>query len=253
MRALRAQAPSDHQLSIVLNLSPVLAEDPSAGEAVRKVDGLQNRFFLDPVFGRGYPADVLADTAWLGDWQRVVADGDLDLIATPLDWYGINYYSPVRVSLADEPLAVTPGNLPGLRGVRMLEPRGQLTGFGWEQNADAFHTLLRRLGRDYPGVPMIVTENGSAFPDLISPQGTVEDPERSGYLVDHLRAVHRAVDAGVDVRGYLAWSLLDNFEWAAGYGQRFGLVHVDFETQRRTIKDSGRLFARIAAENELPV
>ncbi|WP_309114519.1 GH1 family beta-glucosidase [Saccharothrix sp.] len=250
VEALRAQAPADHRLSIVLNFSSVYADDPAHAEAVRKVDGLQNRFFLDPLNGKGYPADVVEDTAWLGDWRHVVRDGDLDVIAAPIDWLGVNYYSPSRVALSADPDHATPGPFPGLRGVDLVPPRGELTGFGWEVDADAFTDLLERLDRDV-SVPLVVTENGSAFPDVVT-GGRVADVERTRYLVDHLRSVHTAIARGVDVRGYFAWSLLDNFEWAAGYSQRFGIVHVDYATQRRTVKDSGHTLARVIRHNAVP-
>ncbi|KOV79964.1 GH1 family beta-glucosidase [Nocardia sp. NRRL S-836] len=252
-QALRAQAPESHRLSLVLNFSTIWADDESEAslEAVRKVDGLQNRILLDPVLGRGYPLDVLQDTSWLGDWTNVVRDGDMETIATPVDWIGVNYYNPTRVAAAD-PDFVPEGPHAGLRGVAMQPPRGELTGFGWEQNADAFTELLVRLSRHVDGIPLVVTENGSAFPDEVDELGRVVDVQRTRYLVDHVRAVHRAISAGADVRGYLAWSLLDNFEWAAGYSQRFGIVHVDFETQQRTVKESAATFARIIGNNGLP-
>ncbi|MDX8047999.1 GH1 family beta-glucosidase [Lentzea sp. BCCO 10_0798] len=247
-QALRAQAPESHRLSIVLNFSTIWGDD---AEAVRKVDGLQNRILLDPVLGRGYPLDVLQDTTWLGDWTNVVRDGDMETIATPIDWIGVNYYNPTRVAPAD-PDFVPAGPHAGLRGVTIEPPQGELTGFGWEQNADAFTELLVRLSRDTAGVPLVVTENGSAFPDAVDPAGRVHDVKRTKYLVDHVRAVHRAISEGADIRGYLAWSLLDNFEWAAGYSQRFGIVHVDFETQQRTVKESAATLARIIGQNGLP-
>ncbi|MFS8102902.1 beta-glucosidase [Lentzea alba] len=247
-QALRAQAPESHRLSIVLNFSTVWGDDE---EAVRKVDGLQNRILLDPICGRGYPLDVLQDTTWLGDWTNVVRDGDMETIATPIDWIGVNYYNPTRVAPAD-PDHVPFGPHAGLRGVALQPPQGELTGFGWEQNADAFTELLVRLSRDSGGIPLVVTENGSAFPDVVDPMGRVVDVERTRYLVDHVRAVHRAISEGADIRGYLAWSLLDNFEWAAGYSQRFGIVHVDFETQRRTVKESAVTLSRIIGQNGLP-
>ncbi|GLZ29622.1 beta-glucosidase [Lentzea sp. NBRC 105346] len=251
--ALRSLAPADHRLSIVLNFSTVWADGASEEHltAVRKVDGLQNRILLDPITGRGYPEDVLLETAWLGDWTRVIRDGDLEIIEAPLDWLGVNYYAPARVAPADGDV-VTPGPFAGLRGVELLPPRGELTGFGWEQNADAFTELLVRLSRDSAGLPLVVTENGSAFPDTVDGLGRVVDVERTRYLVDHVRAVHRAIAQGADVRGYLAWSLLDNFEWAAGYSQRFGIVHVDYETQRRTVKESAATLSRIIRDNGLP-
>ncbi|MET9231783.1 GH1 family beta-glucosidase [Lentzea sp. NPDC003310] len=247
-QALRAQAPESHRLSIVLNFSTIYGDD---AEAVRKVDGLQNRILLDPVLGKGYPLDVLQDTTWLGDWTNVVRDGDMETIATPVDWIGVNYYNPTRVAPAD-PDFVPAGPHAGLRGVTIEPPQGELTGFGWEQNADAFTELLVRLSRDADGVPLVVTENGSAFPDVVDPAGRVHDVARTKYLVDHVRAVHRAISEGADIRGYLAWSLLDNFEWAAGYSQRFGIVHVDFETQRRTVKESAVALSRIIGQNGLP-
>ncbi|WP_394616496.1 GH1 family beta-glucosidase [Lentzea sp. JNUCC 0626] len=247
-QALRAQAPESHRLSIVLNFSTVWGDD---AEAVRKVDGLQNRILLDPVLGRGYPLDVLQDTTWLGDWTNVVRDGDMETIATPVDWIGVNYYNPTRVAPTADPDFVTPGPHAGLRGVELQPPQGELTGFGWEQNADAFTELLVRLSRDTAGVPLVVTENGSAFPDVVDPAGRVNDVQRTKYLLDHVRAVHRAISEGADIRGYLAWSLLDNFEWAAGYSQRFGIVHVDFETQQRTIKESAVALSRIIGQNGL--
>ncbi|APU13422.1 MULTISPECIES: GH1 family beta-glucosidase [Actinoalloteichus] len=249
---LRASMSERHRLSIVLNLAAVRVDedDEAHREAVRRVDGLQNRFFLDPLLRGSYPSDVLADVSWLGDWDTVVQPGDAELIAAPLDLLGINYYSPSRVAPADP--AVVSGGMPGLRGVRHLPPRGALTGFDWEQEPAALTDLLVRLSRDYPEVPLMVTENGSAWPDRIEADGSVVDPDREHYLLEHLRAVHAAIEAGADVRGYLAWSLLDNFEWAAGYSQRFGLVYVDYQTQQRIVKGSGRRYASVIADNAVP-
>ncbi|WP_158842946.1 GH1 family beta-glucosidase [Saccharothrix deserti] len=250
VQAMRAQAPADHRFSIVLNFCSIWVDDDASLDAARKVDGLQNRLFLDPLGGRGYPQDVIEDTAWLGDWTSVVRDGDLDVIATPIDWMGVNYYSPTRVAVAADPSVVTGGPFPGLRGVEFLPARGEVTGFGWEVDARGLTELLERLQRDV-GLPLVITENGSAFPDVVE-DGEVVDEARTRYLVDHLRAVHKAIAAGVDVRGYFAWSLLDNFEWAAGYSQRFGIVHVDYDTQVRTVKRSGRTLAKVIGANAVP-
>ncbi|RKT56782.1 GH1 family beta-glucosidase [Saccharothrix australiensis] len=251
VRAMRSAAPADHRFSLVLNLCSVRVDhdDETHRAAAHKVDGLQNRLFLDPLAGRGYPEDVLAETAWLGDWSRVVRAGDLEAVATPIDWLGVNYYSPTRVAPAPAG-QVTDGPFAGLRGVALLPPRGEVTGFGWEVDARAFTDLLERLGRDVP-VPLVVTENGSAFVDVVA-GGAVLDTGRTRYLVDHLRAVHAAIARGVDVRGYFAWSLLDNFEWAAGYSQRFGIVHVDYATQVRTVKRSGHTLAGVIRRNAVP-
>jgi beta-glucosidase len=118
---------------------------------------------------------------------------------------------------------------------------------GWEINPAGLRTLLTRLGREYPSLPpLYVTENGSAFDDVVESDGAVHDADRVAYLQAHVDAVAGAIADGADVRGYFAWSLLDNFEWAWGYGKRFGIVRVDYETQERTVKDSGRAFARLA-------
>ncbi|XVS62939.1 GH1 family beta-glucosidase [Actinosynnema sp. CA-299493] len=250
VQVMRDQAPDDHELSIVLNFCALTVDDDSQLDAARKVDGLQNRLFLDPLGGRGYPRDVIEDTAWLGDWTAVVREGDLDVIASPIDWMGVNYYAPTRVAPTADPLEVSGGPFPGLRGVEFPPARGEVTGFGWEVDASGLTGLLERLQREV-GLPLFVTENGSAFPDVVE-DGEVVDEDRTRYLVDHLRAVHRAIEAGVDVRGYFAWSLLDNFEWAAGYSQRFGIVHVDYDTQVRTVKRSGRTLAGVIGANAVP-
>jgi beta-glucosidase len=254
MGVLRAAARPGQSFSLVLNLSPALPDqdDEEHHEAARKFNGLHNRFFLDPVLRRGYPADVLADVAHLGALEPAIHDGDLDMIATPLDWLGVNYYAPTRVApLADLSMPTSSG-MPGLRGVRCLPPRGPLTAFGWEQSPDSLTDLLLWLHDHCAGLPLMVTENGASFTDAVDEDGQVRDEERVRYFAGHVRAVHAAIQRGVEVRGYLAWSLLDNFEWALGYSQRFGLVHVDFDTQRRTIKDSARFFAEIAANNAVP-
>ena len=253
MQALRADARPDRQLSIVLNFSPALADgdSPDEREAARRFDALHNRFFLDPVLGNGYPKDLLADLAPLEALEPAIHDGDLELIAQPLDWIGVNYYAPTRVAPLADPAAPSNCPLPGLRGMDVLPACGPLTSMGWEQHPDSLTELLVWLGRQCGTVPLVVTENGAAFVDIVDADGRVRDPERTRYLAEHLQAVHAALERGADVRGYLAWSLLDNFEWAQGYTQRFGLVHVDYETQRRTVKDSGRFYAKVAARNAL--
>jgi beta-glucosidase len=252
--ALRDAARPGLKLSLVLNMSPALADgdSPEHHEAVRKFEGMHNRFFLDPVLGRGYPADVLTDVAHLGALEPAIRDGDLETITTSLDWLGVNYYAPVRVAPLADPIA--PGNcsLPGIRGVDTRPPRGPLTAFGWEQTPSSLTDLLLWLHRHCPDVPLMVTENGASFVDTVTAGGRVHDVERVQYFAEHVRAVHGAIEQGADVRGYLAWSLLDNFEWALGYTQRFGLVHVDFDTQQRTAKDSARFLSEIMAHNAVP-
>jgi beta-glucosidase len=252
VRALAGQA--RHEFSLALNFAPAIPDgsSPAHLEAARKFDGIHNRFFLDPVLGKGYPADVMADVAHHGGrFAASVRDGDTDVIAAPIDWLGVNYYAPARVTPLADPLA--PGNcpLPGLRGLDVLPAPGPLTAFGWEQAPGELTSLLSWISARSGGLPLVVAENGASFVDEVV-DGRVFDAARVNYFLEHLHAVHDAIRAGADVRGYFAWSLLDNFEWAMGYSQRFGLIHVDFETQARTVKDSGRFLGRVAKANALP-
>jgi beta-glucosidase len=252
-QAIRAAVPGA-EVSIVLNVQPALPADPADEAdvaAARRADGIAHRFFLDPVLRGAYPADVVEDTGWVSDWSFVRA-GDPATIAAPLDRLGLNYYMTQTVTAADG--ADGPGSQfnPGLRGVRFLPPRPPLTEMGWNQDPAGLTAVLLRLAADYPGTPVMVTENGAAFADRVDPDGQVRDSDRIAYLDAHLRAVHAAIGAGADVRGYTVWSLLDNFEWADGYRKRFGLVRVDYPTQRRTVKSSGRWYADVVRARALP-
>ncbi|MBK3643807.1 GH1 family beta-glucosidase [Streptomyces sp. MBT33] len=232
--AIRAAAPSA-QVGIVTNLSTVHAATDREEDvaAARRQDGHINRWWLDPVYGRGFPADMRE----VYGVELPEREGDLAKIAAPLDWHGLNYYMPSTV--ADDPSAPAPH----VRSVRRLGvPR---TGMDWEIDANGIEALLLRLTDEYPIRRLYVTENGSAYPDVVRPDGTVDDPERQDYLERHLAACASAVRKGAPLAGYFAWSLLDNFEWAYGYDKRFGLVHVDYETQKRTIKGTGHRYADI--------
>ncbi|MFH8774027.1 GH1 family beta-glucosidase [Streptomyces sp. NPDC017958] len=233
-QAIRAAAP-DVQVGIVNNLSTVHAatDRPEDLAAARRHDGHVNRWWLDPVHGRGFPADML-ETYGV---ELPEQPGDLETIAAPLDWLGLNYYFPAYV--ADDP----DGPAPRVRAVR--RPDVPRTGMDWEIDASGIETLLLRLTEEYGARKIYVTENGSAFPDVVRPDGTVDDPERQDYLERHLAACASAARKGAPLAGYFAWSLLDNFEWAYGYAKRFGLVHVDYRTQVRTIKGSGHRYADI--------
>ncbi|MEL7991068.1 GH1 family beta-glucosidase [Streptomyces albidoflavus] len=236
-QAVRAASPHA-KIGIVNNLSTVYAASDSEADqaAARRMDGHTNRWWLDPVHGRGFPADM-REVYGVDLPER---PGDLDTIAQRLDWTGLNYYFPAVV--ADDPDAPHPH----IRTVRREGvPR---TGMDWEIEANGLEELLLRLTREYGAHSIHVTENGSAFPDTVAPDGSVHDPERTAYLQDHLAACARAARAGAPVDGYYAWSLLDNFEWAYGYDKRFGLVHVDYPTQRRTMKTSGHTYARLIEE-----
>jgi beta-glucosidase len=230
--ALRSAVP-DAQVGITLSLHPIQAASSSPADqaAALRHDGLRNRWFLDPLFGRGYPADVLAELG--ADAPRIEA-GDLEAIAEPTDFLGINYYFP-------EVVADAPGGA-GLR-TRVVEQAGVArTGFGWPIAPQGMVDLLTRVQRDYAPKHVYLTENGACFDDIVGPDGRIEDAQRRSYLARHIEAARQLVRAGVPLEGYFAWSLLDNFEWAEGYTRRFGLTHVDYATQRRTLKASGQWY-----------
>jgi beta-glucosidase len=254
-------------LGITLNLTVADPFDPSDEadvDAARRVDALHNRLFLDATLRGRYPEDLYDDTAHLRfagrPWRDVVRDGDLAQIQQPLDVLGVNYYHGDAVSGRPQPGA--PGFGSGRPGwttgspfagsEHVTFPRRGLprTHMGWEVQPEGLTRLLRRLD-DYGVPPIYVTENGAAYADRVGPDGAVHDPDRVAYIDSHLRAVHDAIAAGVDVRGFFQWSLLDNFEWAYGYDKRFGIVHVDYTTQRRTPKSSARFYAEVAATGRL--
>ncbi|WP_432752424.1 GH1 family beta-glucosidase [Streptomyces sp. JL2001] len=249
-RVLRDTLPATAELSLTLNLHVArpLTDAPEDVDAARRIDAVGNRIFLDPVFHGRLPADLVADTAHLTDWS-FVRDGDLAAISTPIDSLGINYYSPAVVAAGT---SESPSPWPGApERVRFLPAPGPRTAMDWPVDASGLHELLVRLRDELPGVPLLITENGAAYDDYADPEGAVHDPERVEYLDAHLEAVHRAIADGADVRGYFLWSLLDNFEWAYGYGKRFGIVHVDFASQRRTPKDSARWYAEVIGRGGL--
>ncbi|MEU0083257.1 GH1 family beta-glucosidase [Streptomyces sp. NPDC006274] len=249
-QTLRAGLPSGSEISLTLNLHAVRAhtDSPEDLDAARRIDAVGNRVFLDPVFRGRLPEDLVRDTAAVTDWSFVL-DGDLAAAATPIDSLGINYYSPTVVAAGS---SESPSPWAGAEEhVRFLPAPGPRTAMDWPVDADGLHELLIRLRDELPGVPLVITENGAAYDDYADPSGEVHDPERVAYLHAHLSAVHRAIGEGADVRGYFLWSLLDNFEWAYGYSKRFGIVHVDFATQRRTFKDSAHWYADVIARGGL--
>ena len=250
VRALRAQGATN--LGTTVNLYPVDPATPAEADrdAARRIDGLMNRFFLDPLLRGSYPADVLKDLTRVTGTDHV-RDGDLGVISTPIDFLGINYYSR-HVVRAGTARPGQPSHWVGSEDVEFVKRPGvPVTEMGWEIDPDGLHETLVRVWREYGPLPLYVTENGAAFPDEVTPDGRVRDEDRRSYLERHFAAAHRAIGDGVDLRGYFVWTLLDNFEWAHGYSKRFGLVHVDFETQRRTLKDSGHWFSEITRANAL--
>jgi beta-glucosidase len=251
LQAVRAAAPGA-VVSLALNAGAVRAVSDRAPDvdAARRIDGLLNRIFLDPLFRGAYPADVQADTAGITDWS-FVRDGDLAAIGAPIDALCLNYYQPDLVGAA-EPGGSDPATpYPAAERVAFHSYPGPVTAMGWAIEPTGLRDVLLRIRRDYGDLPMYVTENGAAYPDEVTAEGRVHDPERIAYLRLHLAAAHEAMTAGVDLRGYFVWSLLDNFEWAYGYGQRFGLVHVDYATQERTLKDSARWYRDVITRNGL--
>lgn len=228
--ALRANAPQA-RVGIVLSLSPAESihntpEEIAGAEVHWQKDGA---WFLDPLFRGSYPAATLEK---YGALAPEILPGDMAQIARNLDFCGVNFYFRSAV------------------GVNGQVPGSEYTEMGWEVHAPAFERLLVRLNHDYKMPPILITENGAAFRDECR-DGRVQDPRRIAYLYTHLEATARAIHQGVNVRGYFVWSLLDNFEWAYGYGKRFGIVYVDYATQARVVKDSAKWYAQTALENAL--
>jgi beta-glucosidase len=230
------RASSDAEVGITLNLVPAYPASDADGDrlAARHTDGFFNRWFLDPLFRSQYPADMLEYFAPDGP---PVAGGDLEAIAAPLDFLGVNYYS--RQVLCANP--------DGGRPLVVRVPESSYTDMQWEIYPEGLFDLLVRVREDYDPPPISITENGAAFADHRDHDGEVNDPERLAYVADHLAAVGRAIEAGVPVRGYFLWSLLDNFEWAHGYSKRFGIVFVDYPTLERVPKASARWYRDFVA------
>jgi beta-glucosidase len=235
LQAIRAEG--GKQAGLVVNLEPKFPASDSAEDVVaaHRADAYMNRQFLDPVFLGRYPEELaqVFGPAW-----PTFPENDFALIREPLDFLGVNYYT--RGVMRHDP------STPPLCAAPIRQPGHVYTATDWEVYPPAFTDVLVWVRDRYGPVPLYVTENGAAFDDPQRADGTlVEDPRRVTYLRDHLVALHRAITQGVDVRGYFVWSLLDNFEWSAGYGKRFGLHHVDFETQRRTPRATARYYADV--------
>lgn len=228
MRATRA----DVQAGIVLNLWPVevVGDDEAALAEVEPTWQRNSSWFLDPLYRGQYPAEALAAYAAAAP---TISANDMAVIAQPIDFMGVNYYNRMTV---------------GARG-----PIGgaEYTEMDWEVYPQGLTHLLQRLHREYRLPPLYITENGAAFRDTLTAEGRVPDARRQAYIHQHLAALRQAMADGVDVRGYFVWSLMDNFEWAHGYGKRFGIIHVDYDTQVRTIKDSGHWYRQVIASGQL--
>jgi beta-glucosidase len=239
VQAYRAEG--KHGIGVVVNLEPKYPASDSAEDrgATARAEAYMNRQYLDPVFGKCYPAELkdIFGEAW-PDWPAA----DFALIAQPIDFVGVNYYTR-NVTRAD-------ANAWPLRAGPVRQSRATYTETGWEVFAQGLTDMLLRVKERYGSVPMYVTENGAAFFDPPTAEDDrIQDPLRVNYLRKHITAVHAALDAGVDMRGYFVWSLMDNMEWSLGYSKRFGIVHVDFATLRRTPKDSARFYSKVIASN----
>jgi beta-glucosidase len=236
-------------VGVVLNLAPVWLERPEAADAGDRVDATLNRVWLGPLVDGAYDDRLVALAPPLGD-PDVVRDGDLDLIKGSADWLGVNYYTPMRVDVdstggAAGGVGQDTGAYPDVPGLRFA-PRGPRTAMGWEVEPRGLEELLVDVSTR-TGLPLMVTENGAAYDDeQRAADGSVADDDRISYIREHIAAVERARDAGADVRAYIAWTLLDNFEWAEGYTKKFGLVEIDRGDQTRTPKASYRWLAELA-------
>jgi beta-glucosidase len=231
-----AGRPGEIGITLDLTVAEPASELDEDAAAARRLDGHHNRWFLDAVLQGAYPDDMLALYEQQIGPLEFVLDGDLETIGQPLDFLGVNFYRPNVVADGDDPVL----------GVREIDQRREHTAMGWPIVPEALTTLLLRLQCDYGDVPLVVTENGAAFDDQLEGDA-VEDARRVDYLRAHIAAVERARDLGVDVRGYYVWSLLDNFEWEWGYDKRFGIVYVDYPTQRRVPKRSALWYRDLIA------
>jgi beta-glucosidase len=232
-----AQPVSGIGIALSINYQEPATNDERDIAAAGRADGFWNRLYLEPLFMGRYPEDILK---WL-DEAGVLPDAlakpqpeEMQMISQETDFLGINYYTRNQVAWdpADQ-----------LLNASAIAPSLPVTAMGWEVCPEGLFRVLKRVSNDYTKIPLLITENGAAFDDSPVPNGSIiDDTARIGYLSSHLEAARRACESGVDLRGYYVWSLMDNFEWAKGYSKRFGLVHVDFQTQQRTLKRSARWY-----------
>ena len=241
VQAFRARNAANSRIGLVVSLEPRYEASDSVEDkaATARMHAYSNRQYLDPVLLGKYPSEL---KEIFGEAWTVPDDADMQLIRQPVDFIGVNYYSRsvIRHDATQLPF----------RAARVAQAASPHTDMGWEIYPKGFTDTLTWIKSRYGDIPLYVTENGSAWPDApAASDGRVEDPLRVEYLENHLKAIHDAIEQGVNLRGYYAWSLLDNYEWSHGYSKRFGIVHVNYETQERTIKDSGRFYSRVIETN----
>jgi beta-glucosidase len=239
--AIRANVPKAN-IGIVLNLFPVHPASNSEADTqqARIIDGAVNRWFLDPLVGRGYPEDMLQE---YGREMNYVLEDDLKTIAAPLDFLGINYYFRV---IARSDRIPEEENEP-----QTLFRSDDVTEMGWEVYPPGLYEILERTHREYDFPALMITENGAALDDQVDASGEVDDPDRIRYVGAHLREALRAIQDGIPLRGYFHWTFVDNFEWGHGYSKRFGLVYVDYETLERIPKRSAYWYRDVIAKNQV--
>jgi beta-glucosidase len=244
LAAIRAVAPGARVgiTNIVTDIVPA-TESPLDLAAASRLDAASNRVFLDPVYLGEYSRSVLETLGPLG-LTDVIQPGDLELIAAPTDFAGVNHYQRVIASHDDAAQPVQ---------VRERPAEPATTSFGWSVIPESLTAVLTRVSREFTALPLYVTENGASFDDYVDPNGDVRDTERVDYLAGYLAAAGRAIAEGADLRGYYAWSFLDNFEWAEGYSKRFGLVYVDYRTQERIPKLSAHWYRRVISDHQATV
>jgi beta-glucosidase len=255
-QALRAFVAAPVGITLNLSCFRSASDHPDDQAATARAAGNFNRLFLEPVFHGRYPTDMVAHYAGLRPESELIAPGDLESIAQPLDFLGINYYSPQRVAHPDRLAAARSAGYSvrhhrsdpvaaDLAFASIRRADAEETSTGWEIEPSALTDLLEWVRDRYTQAPIYITENGAAYCDYVAPDGAVRDPERIAYLDGHLRAVHGAIAAGVDVRGYFVWSLMDNFEWSHGYAHRFGLIWVDYPSGERIPKSSFEWYRQV--------
>ncbi|MEE8603132.1 GH1 family beta-glucosidase [Euzebya tangerina] len=246
---LRSTEPNpDDEVTIALNLIPATGATDSAADtaAAAKADMVQNQLFLDGVLQGRYPDQIREHHHTFGVADQIDTD-ELAAIAQPIDWLAVNYYNVTHVAHQDGAPSLL--GFPGATETIGVEPPPPRTEMGWGIEPQGLDRVLRRVGAAYRDLPIVISENGGAFPDVVQHDGSIDDQDRIAYLHDHLQVVAAASRDGIDVVGYHVWSLLDNFEWALGFSKRFGIVRVDFDTLERTPKASARWYAQVIAAN----
>lgn len=236
---LRQNSP-DAKVGIALNLVPTDPASPKSddAEAAAHFDGYFNRWYLDPLFRGHYPADMIE---LYEPYMPEIRPGDMQQIQVPLDFLGINYYTRE---------VVAKGTQNPILGTEKVVPDGDYTSMDSEIYPEGLYNTLKRVHSEYNPKAIYITENGASFDDELTEDGRVHDDQRAAYLKAHFEAAARALEEGVPLKGYFVWSMMDNFEWAFGYGIRFGLYYVDYTTQRRILKDSGHYLAGVAKTNQ---